>query len=125
MDVLVFGPLMVNCDAAEPWATGFQDPATPGMLGMTDLHHDLLVFIITILILVLWVLVRALTHFQSNRSPIPLRTAHGTTVEMIWTILPSILLMFLAIPSFALLYSTDEVEDPAMTIKAIGHQWFW
>nr|AEA11198.1 cytochrome oxidase subunit 2 [Selaginella moellendorffii] len=126
MDVfLVSAPFWVSCDSAERWALGFQDPATPVMLGMIDLHHDLFVFILTILILVLWVLVRALTEFDSTRTPTPLRTAHGTTVEMLWTMLPSIFLMFLAIPSFALLYSTDEVADPAVTIKAIGHQWFW
>jgi len=59
-------------------------------------------------------------------NPIPQRIVHGTTIEIIWTIFPSIILMFIAIPSFALLYSMDEVVvDPAVTIKAIGHQWYW
>jgi hypothetical protein len=69
-------------------------------------------------------------------NPIPQRIVHGTTIEIIWTIFPSIILMFIAIPSFVLLYSMDEVVvdpasmdkvvvDPAVTIKAIGHQWYW
>ncbi|GFQ07601.1 cytochrome c oxidase subunit 2 [Phtheirospermum japonicum] len=61
-----------------------------------------------------------------KQNPIPQRIVHGTTIKILWTILPSIILMFIAIPSFALLYSMDEVVvDPAITIKAIGHQWYW
>uniref|UniRef100_UPI0030FE9B91 cytochrome c oxidase subunit 2 n=1 Tax=Cyathodium cavernarum TaxID=351593 RepID=UPI0030FE9B91 len=112
-------------DAAEPWQLGFQDPATPMIQGIIDLHNDIFFFSIVILILVPWMLVRALWHSHSKRNPIPERIVHGTTIEIIWTILPSIILMFIAIPSFALLYSMDEVVDPAITIKAIGHQWYW
>ncbi|KAJ4799549.1 cytochrome c oxidase subunit 2 [Rhynchospora pubera] len=114
------------CDAAEPWQLGFQDAATPIMQGIIDLHHDIFFFLILILVFVLWMLVRALWHFNENTNPIPQRIVHGTTIEIIWTIFPSIILMFIAIPSFALLYSMDEVVvDPAVTIKAIGHQWYW
>nr|ULQ69015.1 cytochrome c oxidase subunit 2 [Carex gibba] len=114
------------CDAAEPWQLGFQDAATPIMQGIIDLHHDIFFFLILILVFVLWMLVRALWHFHEKTNPIPQRIVHGTTIEIIWTIFPSIILMFIAIPSFALLYSMDEVVvDPAVTIKAIGHQWYW
>nr|YP_009277408.1 cytochrome c oxidase subunit 2 [Ophioglossum californicum]YP_010439826.1 cytochrome c oxidase subunit 2 [Ophioglossum vulgatum]AOH05879.1 cytochrome c oxidase subunit 2 [Ophioglossum californicum]UTD44872.1 cytochrome c oxidase subunit 2 [Ophioglossum vulgatum] len=113
------------CDAAESWVLGFQDAATPMMQGIIDLHHDILVFLIIILIFVPWMLVRTLWHFNHERNPIPERIVHGTTIEIIWTIPPSIILMFIAIPPFALLYSMDEIVDPAITIKAIGHQWFW
>nr|QDH82173.1 cytochrome c oxidase subunit 2 [Broussonetia kaempferi]QDH82197.1 cytochrome c oxidase subunit 2 [Broussonetia papyrifera] len=114
------------CDAAEPWQLGFQDAATPMMQGIIDLHHDIFFFLILILVFVLWILVRALWHFHYQKNPIPQRIVHGTTIEILWTIFPSIILMFIAIPSFALLYSMDEVVvDPAMTIKAIGHQWYW
>nr|YP_010881094.1 cytochrome c oxidase subunit 2 [Moerckia flotoviana]QDE10612.1 cytochrome c oxidase subunit 2 [Pallavicinia lyellii]WIA66596.1 cytochrome c oxidase subunit 2 [Moerckia flotoviana] len=112
-------------DAAEPRQLGFQDPATPMMQGIIDLHHDIFFFLIVISIFVLWMLVRALWHFHYKRNPIPERIVHGTTIEIIRTILPSIISMFIAIPSFALLYSMDEVVDPAITIKAIGHQWYW
>ena len=114
------------CDAAEPWQLGFQDAATPMMEGIMDLHHDIFFFLILILVFVLWILVRALWHFHYQKNPIPQRIVHGTTIEILWTIFPSIILMFIAIPSFALLYSMDEVVvDPAITIKAIGHQWYW
>nr|YP_009493656.1 cytochrome c oxidase subunit 2 [Codonopsis lanceolata]AWN57601.1 cytochrome c oxidase subunit 2 [Codonopsis lanceolata] len=118
--------LPAPADAAEPWQLGFQDGATPIMQGIIDLHHDIFFFLIMILVLVLWILVRALWLFSSKRNPIPQRIVHGTTIEILRTIFPSIILMFIAIPSFALLYSMDEVVvDPAITIKAIGHQWYW
>lgn len=113
------------CDAAEPWQLGSQDAATPIMQGIIDLHHDIFFFLILILVFVSRILVRALWHFHEQTNPIPQRIVHGTTIEIIRTIFPSIIPMFIAIPSFALLYSMDEVVvDPAITIKAIGHQWY-
>lgn len=112
-------------DAPEPWQLGFQDAATPMMQGIIDLHNDIFFFAIIILVFVLWMLLRSLWHFYSRNNPIPERIVHGTTIEIVWTVVPSIILMFIAIPSFALLYSMDEVVDPAITIKTIGHQWYW
>ena len=120
----IFGATVL-CDAPEAWQLGFQDAATPMMQGIIDLHHDILFFLVVIIIFVSWMLVRTLWHFNATSNPIPARIVHGTTIEIIWTIFPSIILMFIAIPSFALLYSMDEVVDPAVTIKAIGHQWYW
>lgn len=115
---------IAKCDAAEPFQLGFQDAATPMMNGILYLHNDILFFLLLILVFVLWILVRALLHFQNQWNQIPNRIVHGTTIEILWTIFPSIILMFIAIPSFSLLYSMDEVVDPAITIKAIGHQWY-
>nr|YP_010194794.1 hypothetical protein LK293_mgp102 [Arctium tomentosum]YP_010194924.1 hypothetical protein LK294_mgp103 [Arctium lappa]QZZ81532.1 hypothetical protein [Arctium tomentosum]QZZ81662.1 hypothetical protein [Arctium lappa] len=113
------------CDAAEPWQLGSQDAATPMMQGIINLHHDIFFFLILILVFVSRILVRALWHFQKEKNPIPQRIVHGTTIEILRTIFPSIIPMFIAIPSFALLYSMDEVVvNPAITIKAIGHQWY-
>nr|BDI13088.1 cytochrome c oxidase subunit 2 [Begonia coptidifolia] len=113
------------CDAAEPWQLGSQDAATPMMQGIIDLHHDIFFFLFFILVFVSRILVRALWHFHYEKKKIPQRIVHGTTIEILWTIFPSIIPMFIAIPSFALLYSMDEVVvDPAITIKAIGHQWY-
>jgi cytochrome c oxidase subunit 2 len=112
-------------NAAEPWQLGSQDAATPMMQGIMDLHHDIFFFLILILVFVSRILVRALWHFHYKKNPIPQRIVHGTTIEILRTIFPSIIPMFIAIPSFALLYSMDEVVvDPAITIKAIGHQWY-
>nr|AKJ25579.1 cytochrome c oxidase subunit 2 [Geranium nodosum] len=119
-------PTIALCDAAEPWQLGFQDAATPMMQGIIDLHHDIFFFLILISVFVIWILARTLWHFHYKRNPIPQRIVHGTTIEILWTIFPSIILMFIAIPSFALLYSMGEVVvDPAITIKAIGHQGYW
>jgi cytochrome c oxidase subunit 2 len=104
---------------------GFQDPATPVMQGIIDLHHDIMFFMFVILVFVVWMLSRTLYHFHQSRNPIPEKIIHGTTIEIAWTVAPSLILVLIAIPSFALLYSMDEVVDPAVTIKAIGHQWYW
>lgn len=119
LKVLTIAP----CDAAEPWQLGSQDAATPVMQGIIDSHHDIFFFPILISVLVSRMLVRASWHFHYRRNPIPQRIVHGTTIEIIRTIFPSIIPMFIAIPSFAPLYSMDEiVVNPAITIKAIGHQ---
>lgn len=113
-------------DSAEPWQFGFQDAASPVMEGIINLHHDLFFFLILVLVFVMWMLSRILLNFGSTKSTTPSGIVHGTTIEIIWTITPSIILIIVAIPSFALLYSIDEVLDGVgITIKAIGHQWYW
>jgi cytochrome c oxidase subunit 2 len=115
----------IYCDAPEAWQLGFQDAASPMMQGIINLHHDIMFFLVFIIAFVSWMLGRTLWHFNVLTNPVPARFVHGTTIEIIWTLFPSVILMFIAIPSFALLYSMDEVVDPAITIKAIGHQWYW
>lgn len=118
-------PFTVFNDAPEPWQMGFQDPATPIMQGLIDLHHDVTFFIVFIGVFVLWMISRTVYHFNAKKNPIPEKIIHGTAIEIAWTVTPSLILVLIAIPSFALLYSLDEVVDPAVTIKAIGHQWYW
>lgn len=118
-------PVVVYADAPEAWQILFQDPATPVMQGIIDLHHDIVFFMIVVLVFVLWMGTRTLHHFASTNNPVPEKITHGTAIEIAWTIAPSLILLLIAIPSFALLYSLDEVVDPAVTIKAIGHQWYW
>ena len=60
-----------------------------------------------------------------QRNPNPTLFVHGTVIEILWTLIPSIILLIVAIPSFALLYSVDEVIDPAISLKVVGHQWYW
>jgi len=118
-------PCVSFLDAPEPWQLGFQDPATPIAQGIQDFHHDIFFFIIFILTFVLWMLSRTLWFFHESKNPVPSKIIHGTTIEIAWTVTPSLILMVIAIPSFALLYSMDEIVDPAITLKAIGHQWYW
>jgi cytochrome c oxidase subunit 2 len=112
-------------DSAEPWQTGFQDPATPVMEGIINLHNDIMFFLIVIGFLVAWVLYRVCVAYDESVSPEADKTVHGTTIEIVWTITPALVLMIIAVPSFALLYAMDEIIDPAITLKVVGHQWYW
>lgn len=115
----------VFCDAAQPWQFGLQDPATPIAEGIIRFHHDLMFIIIFVVIFVSWMLFRTLFHFNSVVNLVPSNFVHGTVIEIVWTLIPAFLLIIIAVPSFALLYSVDEVVDPAVTLKVIGHQWYW
>nr|YP_010835015.1 cytochrome c oxidase subunit 2 [Cryptomonas gyropyrenoidosa]WFQ82690.1 cytochrome c oxidase subunit 2 [Cryptomonas gyropyrenoidosa] len=112
-------------DYAHQWQISFQDPATPIMEGIIALHHDLMFVLSIIGASVIWLLLRTAYLFYHKNNLIPSTISHGTTIEIVWTVTPSIILMVIAIPSFALLYSIDEIIDPAVTLKAIGHQWYW
>jgi len=116
---------LAYCDAIISNQIGFQDPATPIMEGIIDLHHEIFFFLIIILISVSWILFRIFWLFSEKKNPKPIKFSHNTVLEIVWTIIPAIILMVIAIPSFALLYSMDEIIDPAITLKAIGHQWYW
>nr|AOX48918.1 cytochrome c oxidase subunit 2 [Gelidium crinale f. luxurians] len=112
-------------DSAENWQLGFQDPATPIMEGIINLHHDLMFFICVVSIFVTWMLFRTLWHFNYHQNKTPSSLSHGTLIEIIWTITPAIILLVIAVPSFSLLYAMDEIISPAITIKTLGHQWYW
>jgi len=125
---------------ATPWQINFQDPATPIAERIIDIHHHVFFFLIIVLIFVSWMLYSILNtywynipfrkvYFDSDRRLIKslskLRLLHQTTIEVIWTCVPSVILIAIAIPSFGLLYAMDDVIDPEITLKIIGHQWYW
>lgn len=114
-------------DSAWPWQLYFQDSASPVMEGIINLHHDLMFFLVFILFFVLIILTKTLILFQNSSMNVTSsrKVVHGTLIEIIWTAIPSFILVIIALPSFALLYSIDEVIDPAVTIKCVGHQWYW
>ena len=122
---LCLAPRVAFLDAPEVWQFGFQDPATPIAQGIQDFHNDVCFFMVVILTFVLWMLGRTIWHFDAIKNPVPSKIIHGTVLELAWTVTPSFILMILAVPSFALLYSMDEITDPAVTLKVIGHQWYW
>lgn len=108
-----------------PWQTGFQDAATP-LMEQIDSFHDLLLVIITLISLfVLALLAYVMFRFNEKANPNPSRTTHNTTVEVLWTVIPVLILVVIAIPSFKLLYKSDVIPEVDMTIKATGHQWYW
>lgn len=115
-------------DAALPYQTGFQDAASPGMEGMVDLHHTLLMYLTIIFVFVCWMLYQTIWCFgikKEEYKQYKTDTTHGGVLEIIWTIIPAFILAAIAIPSFGLLYMLEEVVDPAITVKVIGHQWYW
>jgi len=113
-------------DAPTPWQMGFQDPATASMEGIIDLHHDINFFLLVILVLVLWLGARIVTSFHYTQQPMPERFNHHTNLELVWAILPSLIVTLIALPSLTLIYTFDDlVAKPALTVKVLGRQWFW
>ncbi len=109
----------------EPWQLGLQGAASPVMREITAFHNMLLIIITAISVFVLALLVYVMLRFNERRNPKPSKTSHNTLLEVVWTVVPIMILVFIAIPSFKLLYFTDRVEDAEVTIKAIGSQWYW
>nr|QIZ12522.1 cytochrome c oxidase subunit II [Plaxiphora albida] len=99
---------------------GFQDAASPMMEQLIFFHDHAMLILVMIISLLSYAAISLLSNKFMSRS-----TMESQEIETIWTILPAIVLIFLALPSLRLLYLLDEVEEPALTIKAIGHQWYW
>lgn len=108
-----------------PWQMGLQQAATPLMQSIDDLHDILLVICTLITLFVLGLLLYVMWRFRESRNPTPTRTTHNTTVEVLWTVIPVVILVLIAIPSFKLLYYSDTIPKADLTVKAIGHQWYW
>lgn len=115
------------CDASIDWQFGIQEPATPVAEGIIHFHNYLMFYMIVICVLVFWILYKIIELFNEDKNSFKnvQKFSHSSVLEIVWTILPAIVLLFLAIPSFALLYSLDELIDPDITLKTIGHQWYW
>jgi cytochrome c oxidase subunit 2 len=111
--------------APEPWQLGLQEAATPVMEQVQDFHNLLLVILTGIVLLVTGLLLYTAFRFHETRNPTPSKTTHNTVIEVIWTAVPVLILVVIAIPSFKLLYFQDKVANAEMTVKAIGRQWFW
>lgn len=105
----------------------FQDGYTPIMEGIINLHHDIFVWLIVIVLFILWMLSQTLYNFNNLSNKYSKEIDHDVAIklEIIWTIIPIFILVSISIPSFALLYSMDEVIDSLITIKVIGYQWYW
>lgn len=133
-----FNPMEYQ-DWAQTYQLNFQDPATPIMEGIVDLHHNLMTSLIIVFFMVLYLFSFLLYHFwflwtHATELSMDLYKRyyflltslhHGTVLELVWTLTPALILLLIAVPSFSLLYSMDEVIDPVITIKVIGHQWYW
>jgi len=123
--LILFFHSMAIAAVPEPWQMTFQPAASPVMEGIVAMH-DLLLYIISgIAIVVMLLMAFVIYKFRATKNPIPSKTSHHTMLEIIWTLVPVIILVFIGIPSIKLLFQLDKPQDAEMTIKAIGHQWYW
>ncbi len=118
---------MQGLHAAAPknWGVNFQPAASPIMEGTARIH-DLLLWVISGIALVVTILlIYAMVRFRASRNPVPSQTSHNTWLEIIWTLVPVVILIVIAVPSLRLLYEVEKPREADITIKAIGHQWYW
>ena len=103
----------------------FQSGVTPIMEGITNLHNDIMFFMFAILTGVFAMIAVTYHEFIVTKNSRPSSNAHGALIEIIWTITPTLILLLIAFPTFALIYSLDEGITPELSLKIIGNQWYW
>lgn len=108
-----------------PWQIGMQESASPIMGDITWFNTFLFWITTAIAVFVLALLAIIMIRFNARAHPTPSRTTHNTAIELIWTVVPVIILVAIAVPSFRLLYLQLDVPKPDLTVKATGKQWFW
>ena len=117
--------LKTYCDIPVEWQTYLSDPASVSMEGILSFNKHLLFLIIGIVLFIGWLLVYIIYSFNEANNSYSSKFVHSSPLEFIWTLIPAIILLILAVPSFTLLYSMEESVEPELTVKIIGHQWFW
>ncbi len=108
-----------------PWEYKLQEAATPVMENIVWFHNWLLIIITIITLFVLALLIMVVVKFNSRANPIPSRTTHNTLIEVAWTLIPMLILVAIAVPSFRLLFLELDIPKADLTIKATGKQWYW
>jgi len=108
-----------------PWQMGFQEAASPIMEQITAFHDYVNFIIVAIALFVLALLVYVMVRFNEKRNPEPSRTTHNTLLEIAWTVIPVLILVAIAIPSFRLLFAQYDFPKADLTVTATGSQWFW
>ncbi len=119
------GTALAGLGQPTPWQIGLQDSASPIMDDITSFNTFLIWVTTAIAVFVLVLLGIIIVRFNARRNPVPSRTTHNTPLEIIWTIVPVIILVLIAVPSFRLLFLELDVPKPDLTVKATGKQWFW
>ncbi len=114
-----------SANGISDWQLGFQTPASDVMRNVYDLHNFVLIMMTAITIFVLFLIFYVVFRFRRKANPVASKTTHNTFIEILWTGIPVIILIFMAIPSFKLVYQQDVIPETDMTIKVIGHQWYW
>jgi cytochrome c oxidase subunit 2 len=119
------GLALAQTGQPHPWQMTLQEAATPVMSDIIWFHNFLLYLITAITLFVLVLLVIVIVKFNAKSNPVPSRTTHNTLIEVIWTVVPVLILVAIAVPSFRLLFLELRVPPADVTIKATGKQWFW
>jgi len=109
----------------KPWQMWFQEPASPVMERIEQFHDLVFAIEVAIVLLVLGIMAYIVVRFNHKANPVPSKNTHNTLLEVIWTVVPIIILVVIAVPSFKLLYFADHIEKSDMTLKVTGNQWFW
>jgi len=108
------------------WQLGFQDSASQGMTEIVSFHNNILLpVIIAISVFVLFLMIYVCIRFRASKNPNPSKTTHNVAVEVLWTLIPCLILIVMAVPSFKILYKQDTIPKADVTVKAIGYQWYW
>ena len=119
-------PTALFANEPKDWQLGFQKSASKSMDDIVWFHDYMLVPIITaITAFVLFLLLYVCVRYRASKNQVPSTTSHNTLIEVIWTLVPCLILIVMAVPSFKVLYSQDEIPKADVTIKAIGYQWYW
>ncbi len=108
-----------------PWQILMQHPESPVQRAIENLHNMVLVIILAISALVGVLLLVVIARFNAKRNPVPSRTSHNTVLEVAWTLIPALILVVMAIPSFKLVFYEDHTTHADLTVKVTGHQWYW
>ena len=111
--------------APSDWEVDFQTALSPSMERIVDFNFMVTIIIVIITAFVFGLMAWIVIRYNKKRNPTPSKTTHNTLLEVAWTVVPVIILLIIAVPSFRLLYYTDTIEEADMTLKAIGHQWYW
>ena len=121
-----FITLEVLANQPKEWQLGFQNPASDGMRDIVNFHNNLLLpIIIAITVFVLFLMLYACVKFRASANPNPSKRTHNVTVEILWTLIPCLILIVMAVPSFKILYKQDTIPKADVTVKAVGYQWYW
>ena len=116
----------VFANQPKEWQLGFQNPASDSMRDIVSFHNNLLLpIIIAISVFVLFLMLYACVRFRASANPNPSKRTHNVTVEILWTLIPCLILIVMAVPSFKILYKQDTIPKADLTIKAVGYQWYW
>ncbi len=123
---LVFFNSANSSFASVNWQMGFNESVTTVMSDIVHLHDRILLpIIVAISVFVLFLLLYSIFKFRASKNPIPSKTSHNTFIEIMWTVIPCLILVVIAVPSFRLLYKQDIIPKADVTIKATGYQWYW